>query len=141
MKKNSKHKESIVEDLRIQKMDLRDRSHQYLLSNVRENKRFDPMPAELLTLLGCQFELRGSIYPMALSAEEEYHLPLSGVEHWVVCTEGEVEIHERQTQQRYAMSALQLLRISRHSSQEYPNLKVLSQNEPSRVLWIIGHRK
>lgn len=84
-------------------------------------------------------KVRGSVYPISLRSCEEYQLPLSGVEHFVICLEGEISVVERKSGQKNTLTQGELIRVTRTGNEEYPNLQIKSLDLPSQAYWIPIH--
>ena len=82
---------------------------------------------------------RGTVYPISLKSLEEYQLPLSATEHFVVCIAGEIVVRERNSGQENVLTEGQLIRVTKSGNKEYPNLQIKSLGRPSEAYWIPIH--
>ena len=110
------------------------------LHGFEEAISYAEVPREILRVLGFPEPMRAGFYPTRLKSFEEYQLPLSGHEHCVLCLSGKIEVIERLSGQKCLIESNESVRITRVEPFEYPNLKVISSESPSKLLWIIGHR-
>lgn len=140
LKKNKISAPDSESKLEIEKSLLADLRGNQLFQNVSKSLAFQKFPEEWSRALGCSMPLKGAVYPILLEAQEEYHLPLSGQEHWVVCVIGHLQLVERLSGRENSIRPTECVHISRKDLLEYPNLKVISNSIPSKALWIIGHR-
>jgi len=96
-------------------------------------------PCTDLNLFILKGEAKGNMFPMSLKEFEEYQLPISAAEHFVICIEGEIELVERQESKKFELKPFDFVRVTRTEKQEFPNLKVLSKKNPSKVIWVPIH--
>lgn len=139
VKKKKKERESSI-PLEVKKASSEGVLGTHLFLGISDPKTFARFPSEWATLLNCPYDLRATIYPTFLSANEEYQLPLSGQEHWVVCLSGQLVVAERSSGQQHQLDSLEWVRITRRDNTEFPNLKMVSSSAPAKVLWIIAHK-
>jgi hypothetical protein len=84
-------------------------------------------------------KVRGAVYPISLRSCEEYQLPLSGMEHFVICLEGQIAVIERKSGEKNIITQGELIRVTRTGNKEYPNLQIKSLDLPSQAYWIPIH--
>lgn len=97
------------------------------------------VPCMDLNLFLLKGEAKGNMFPMSLKEFEEYQLPISADEHFVICVEGEIELVERQESKKFELKPFDFVRVTRLGKQEFPNLKVVSKKSPSKVIWVPIH--
>jgi hypothetical protein len=140
MKKKKKSISSCILPLELKKRSHVSDSALNFLYGLEEAKSYAEVPREFLRLLGVLEPMKAAFYPTRLKSFEEYHLPLSGHEHWILCLLGKIEVVERLSGQKCVIEPNESVSITRAEPFEYPNLKVIAPEIPSKLIWIIRHK-
>lgn len=80
----------------------------------------------------------GRVYPAHYNKGEEIHFPLRGIEHYIIVTDGKLDVQERNLSQQVELKPEEALQLTRSGKKEYLDVKTVAL-EPTRALWVVIH--
>lgn len=96
-------------------------------------------PTEDFNVFAFSEKTRAGCYPAYFRQAEEVQLPVAGQEHFVHCVEGQLELLESNTGQKFRLEPGDTFRLTRSGDKEYLNLRAQCLTPRASALWVVIH--
>ncbi len=96
-------------------------------------------PGEDFNLFTLKEKAKGGLYTSAIKSGEELQFPVAGQHHFIFVVEGQIEVLEANSNEKFILKTHDTFWLSRKSPKEFLNIRANGMTSTSTCLWIVIH--